>query len=69
MRLIGVGVHNVTEEHLPLQMDLFEDGQKAAKNRKIEQTAFELSRKQGKKIITRARLLSNQKKDGCAEPE
>ena len=63
VRLLGVGVHNVTDGSDPGQMDLFDTGASSRK-RKVEEAVLALARKRGKKLVTRARLISDNKGDG-----
>jgi DNA polymerase-4 len=62
VRLIGVGVHNVTDTPLPDQMDLFSDGS-AEKRRKVEEAVHALAVKRGKRLVTRARLIEKPEAD------
>jgi DNA polymerase-4 len=57
VRLLGVGLFNVVDEPLPEQQDLFESGN-SKKQRKVEEALLALSRKRGKKMVTRARLIA-----------
>ncbi len=56
VRLLGVGVQNVCEGKIPVQMDLFDTGM-SKKKRKVEEAVHALSRKRGKKLVTHARLI------------
>lgn len=56
VRLLGVGIFNVTDEPLPEQGDLFAP-RGSGRQRKVEEALLALSRKRGKKLVTRARLI------------
>jgi DNA polymerase IV len=58
VRLLGVGIFNVTDEPLPEQGDLFES-RDTGRQRKVEEALLALSRKRGKKLVTRARLIDS----------
>lgn len=60
VRLLGVGLHNVTEGKTADQMDLFDSGN-AEKKRKVEEAVHELARKRGKRLVTKARLIEGEK--------
>jgi DNA polymerase IV len=57
VRLLGLGVFNVTDVRLPEQSDLFE-GPRNAKRRKVEEAVLSLSKKRGDRaLIKKARLI------------
>ena len=56
VRLLGVGIHNVSETRLPEQLFLF-DAQDSSRKRKVEEAVFALAKKRGKRLVTRARLI------------
>lgn len=60
VRLLGVGLHNVTEGKGADQMYLFDSGN-AEKKRKVEEAVHELARKRGKRLVTKARLIEGGK--------
>lgn len=62
VRLLGIGVFNVTDEPGPEQQDLFDSGT-SARRRKVEEALHALSKKRGKKLVTRARLLDRDGED------
>lgn len=61
VRLLGAGLQNITDGRLPAQKELFESGRE--KKRSVEEAVYKLSKKMGKKIVTRARLINNSGKD------
>ena len=63
VRLLGLGIYNVREEKEPEQADLFDSGVSKRK-RKVEEALLALSRKHGKKMVTRARLIEKNDMDG-----
>ncbi len=59
IRLLGLGVMNIEKDSPEKQAELFEDEQKIKKH-KIEQAMYDLSKKEGKNILKRARLLEKE---------
>ncbi|MEL3907693.1 MAG: DNA polymerase IV [Treponemataceae bacterium] len=60
IRLLGVGVLKVCDKEKTLQGELF-TSEKQKSQQLIEETALEISKKAGKNLLTRARLLKNKK--------
>jgi len=56
IRLIGIGIYNLTEKPIPEQIDLFAD-KPSGNQRKVEEAIHALTKKRGKKMVTRARLI------------
>lgn len=55
VRLLGAGLQNITTGKKPIQGELFECGKE--KKRSVEEAVYKLSKKMGRKIVTRARLI------------
>ena len=62
VRLIGIGIYNLTEKPQPEQIDLFAE-KISLKQRKVEQAIHALAKKRGKKMVTRARLIESNGRD------
>jgi len=62
VRLIGIGIYNLTEKPQPEQIDLFTD-RLSGKQRKVELAIHALAKKRGKKMVTRARLIEGHEGD------
>lgn len=62
VRLIGLGVQNVREGKSLNQIDLFDTGENE-KKRKVEEALHRLAQKRGKKLVTKARLITREDAD------
>jgi DNA polymerase-4 len=63
VRLLGLGVFNVTDGKEPEQRDLFDDG-KNDRRRMVEEAVHTLAKKRGKRdIVTKARLVGQDRKE------
>ncbi len=56
VRLLGAGLQNITQGRFPAQKELFESGRE--KKRSVEEAVYNLTKKMGKKIVTKARQLN-----------
>lgn len=69
IRLLGVGVFNVTENPLPDQADLFDEGNSGKRQRKVEEAIHRLAKKRGKRLVTRARLIEREDQANREDPK